>query len=142
MGQGNSAKSLQPDKLCNINITRPKKNQNPSHLNAVNSPKEAINEDPTYLDHADLLRFVSNCSFYHFRTALGLCCVEFYLLQKLKELKKHPLIQHRVLRMDHMTMIIQNLSLNLTVKDARHSLINMLKFQRMHIKFLMVLRRL
>lgn len=42
----------------------------------------------------------------------------------------------------HMTMIIQNLSLNLTVKDARHSLINMLKFQRMHIKFLMVLRRL
>lgn len=63
LGKG-SAKSLQPeaDKLCNINITRSKKNQNLSHLNAVDSPNEQINEDSTYLDHTDLLRFVSNCS--------------------------------------------------------------------------------
>lgn len=31
-------------------------------MNAVDSPKEQINEDSTYPDHADLLRFVSNCS--------------------------------------------------------------------------------
>lgn len=57
-----SAKSLQPDKLCNINFTRPKKNQNPSYMNAEDYPKEQINEDSTYLDQADVLRFVSNCS--------------------------------------------------------------------------------
>lgn len=31
-------------------------------MNAVGSPKEQINEDSIYLDHADLLRFASNCS--------------------------------------------------------------------------------
>lgn len=106
-------------------------------MNAVDSPQEQINEESTYLDHAYLLRFVFNCSVSSLWNCPGTNLHEFYMLQKLKKLMKHPLIQHRVLHMDHMTWIIQNLSLNQTVKDARHSSINMLNFQRMHTKFLL-----